>query len=88
MRSALPKPHSLAMVSTGRTVCSSSQRAASTRALSANCAGVSPTEILFYQGQGQIDPRGDPARGVDIPVASEDEIWLDPNRRVCRREEF
>jgi hypothetical protein len=42
MRSALPKPPSLAMVSTDRTVCSSLQRAASARARSANCAGVSP----------------------------------------------
>jgi hypothetical protein len=32
MRSALPKPHSLAMASTGKTVCSSLQRAASARA--------------------------------------------------------
>jgi hypothetical protein len=30
-----------------------------------------PAEILFDQGQGEIDPRGDPARGVDMPVASE-----------------
>ena len=41
-----------------------------------------PAEIFFHQGQGQIDPRGDPARSVDIPVASEDEVGIDLNRRV------
>ena len=47
-----------------------------------------PAEIFFHQGQGQIDPRGDPARSVDIPVASEDEVGIDLNRRVCRCEEL
>ena len=47
-----------------------------------------PAEIFFHQGQGQIDPRGDPARRVDIPVASEEEAGIDLNRRVCRREDL
>ena len=57
MRSALLKPHSSAMVSTGRTVCSSLQRAASARARSVNCAGESsgfaskePREIARAHG--------------------------------------
>jgi hypothetical protein len=43
-------------------------------------------EIFFHQDQSQIDPRGNPARGVDIPVANEDEAGINLNRRVFRRE--
>jgi hypothetical protein len=39
-----------------------------------------PAAIFFNQGQGQIDPRGDPARSVDIAVASEDKVGIDLNR--------
>ena len=46
-----------------------------------------PAEIFFHQGQGEIDPRGDPARRVDIPVAREEEAGIDFCRRVCCREE-
>ena len=38
-----------------------------------------PAEIFFHQSQGQIDPRGDPARSVDIAVASEEEVGIDLN---------
>jgi hypothetical protein len=31
-----------------------------------------PAMIFFHQGQGEIDPRGNPARSVDIPVAREE----------------
>ena len=45
-------------------------------------------EIFLNQGQGEIDPRGDPARRVDIPVTREEEAGIDPNRRVFRREDI
>src|SRR3984893_6084246 len=45
-----------------------------------------PAEIFFHQCQGEIDTRGDPARGVDIPVASEKQAGIDVNRGICRRE--
>jgi len=45
-----------------------------------------PAEIFFDQGQGEINPRGDPARSVDIPVAREEEAGINLYRRVCCRE--
>jgi hypothetical protein len=36
-----------------------------------------PAEIFFDQGQGEIDPRSDPARGIDLPVAVEEEAGID-----------
>jgi hypothetical protein len=44
-------------------------------------------EILFDQGQSKIDPRGDPARGVDISVASKKQAGIDINRGIRAREE-
>ncbi len=45
-----------------------------------------PAEVFFDQGQSEIDPRSDPARGVDIPVAVEEEAGINVNRGVFRRE--
>ena len=47
-----------------------------------------PAEIFFNQGQSEIDPRGDPARRVDIPVAVEEEAGINLNRGVFRREDI
>jgi hypothetical protein len=47
-----------------------------------------PAEIFFNQGQGQINPRDDPARRVNIPVASEEEAGIDLNRRVFSRKDI
>ena len=45
-------------------------------------------KILLHQGQGEINPCGDPAGCVDIPVANEDEIGVYIDRRVCFRQEI
>ena len=47
-----------------------------------------PAEILFDQGQSEINPRGDPARRVDIPVSVEEEAGININRGVFRREDI
>src|SRR5512144_575265 len=43
------------------------------------------TKIFLNEGQGHIDPRGNPARGVDIPVADEDAVGVDAKRRKSSR---
>ena len=43
-------------------------------------------QILLDERQRQVDPRGNPARGVHMPVADEDEIRLDAERWVELRE--
>jgi hypothetical protein len=45
-------------------------------------------EIFFDQGQSEIDPRGDPARRVDIPVTVEEEAGINIDRGVFRREDI
>ena len=43
-----------------------------------------PAEIVFHQGQREVDPGGDPRRGGDVPVPDEDRVRLDAYRRVLR----
>jgi len=39
--------------------------------------------IVLDQGQGEVDPRRDAGRGVEIAVADEDRIDLDTRRRIA-----
>ena len=41
-----------------------------------------PAEVVFHQGQREVDPGGDPRRGGDVPVPDEDRIRIDAQRRV------
>ncbi len=43
-------------------------------------------EVVFYQGQREVDPGGDARRGGDVPVPDEDRVLLDLDPRVSRGE--
>ena len=43
-----------------------------------------PAEVVFHQGQREVDPGGDAGRGGDVPVPDEDRVRIDADLRVLR----